>query len=118
MAGQATELPSLGSGALQAGTGATSLVTDRATTIPAYFVGHWIEVQDGSGNVKGTYRISAIGTDGKTVTVTPDTGVTYVPTAGDKWQGVYHFDTADGAERETIVLSGDPIRLGANGVQR
>ena len=110
-AGQATELPSLGSGTLLAGTGATALVTDRSASIPAYFAGHWIEAQDGSGAVKGTYRITAIGADGKTVTVAPDTGVTYAPVAGDRWYGIYILDNVT-LSSNSIVKTSDLFKAG------
>ena len=112
LSGQATELPSLGSGMLGAGTGATTLVTDRASSIPAYFMGHWVEVQDASANVKGTYRVSAIGADGKTLTVVPDIGVNYAPASGDKWYGIYRFDKATLANGITLKTS-DFFRSGS-----
>ena len=63
-------LPSLGMGVAQAGSGGAVLVTDRAKAIPAYFVGHWVEVRDGStGALEGTWRVASIGADGLTVTL-------------------------------------------------
>ncbi len=59
--GQSTELPSLGSGVALDGSGGAVLVTDRGVAIPAYFVGHWVEVTAADGEVKGTWRIGEIG---------------------------------------------------------
>jgi hypothetical protein len=108
--GQSTELPGLGSGAAQAGSGGTTLVTDRSTAIPAYFVGHWVEVTTSTGTLKGTYRIGAIGGDGKTVElVTEPVGGSISVDPGDLWQGVYRFDnvTVRGGAK---LASVDPIR--------
>ena len=51
--GQATELPSLGSGIAQAGTTGATLVTDRAVNIPAYFAGNWVEIRDCGQRAEG-----------------------------------------------------------------
>ena len=92
--GQSTELPGLGSGAAQAGSGGSTLVTDRSATIPGYFVGHWVEASTSTGDLKGTYRIASIGADGRTVTlVTEPAGGSVSVDPGDLWQGVHRFDT-------------------------
>ena len=100
--GQATVLPALGSGIAQAGSSDITLVTDK-TSIPAYFVGHWVEVSSPDATVKGTWQVVAI--DGSTLTLADGATVT----EGDSWQGVYRFDkiTIRGSAR---LSSSDPIR--------
>ena len=100
--GSSTVLPALGSGIAQTGSSGITLVTDK-TSIPAYFVGHWVEVSSPDGNLKGTWQVVAV--DGSTLTL--DGGATVAE--GDSWQGVYRFD------KVTIRASGrlsssDPIR--------
>jgi len=109
---QATELPSLGSGIAQSGSSGATLVTDRATNIPAYFAAHWVEISTSAGVLKGTWRIAAInnGSNAKTVTLAPNGTDAANVAAGDKWQGVYRFDNLTGANGETLA-SVDPIRL-------
>ncbi|MDP9191464.1 MAG: Ig-like domain-containing protein [Acidobacteriota bacterium] len=85
------DLPSLGSGVAQANSSANTLVTDRTDNIGAYFVGHWVRVTDNTGAVKGTWRIATI--SAKTATLTPNAGETISIAQGDKWQGLYRFDT-------------------------
>ncbi len=102
-----TVLPALGAGVAQAGSSAAVLATDRAKAIPAYFVGHWVEVYDGASKaLKGTAQVSSIGPDGLTVTLDADLGVA----EGDLWQGVYRFDDLKIAAGESLV-SDDPIRV-------
>jgi hypothetical protein len=116
--GLATELPSLGKGAAQAGSAGAVLVTDRSTSIPAYFAGHWIEIRTAAGALKGTWRIStaAGGISSKTVTLAPNGAETINVAAGDLWQGVYRFDSLTTPATVTVsILSNDPIRLGADG---
>ena len=95
-------LPALGSGIAQAGSSGITLITDK-TSIPAYFVGHWVEVSSPDGTVEGTWQVVAI--DGSTLTL--DDGATV--DVGDSWQGVYRFDrvTIRGSGR---LSSSDPIR--------
>jgi hypothetical protein len=111
-AGQLVDLPALGSGTAQAGSSGATLVTDRGTAIPAYFAGHWIEISDASGNLKGTWAIATI--NNKTVTLTPNASETISVQQGDKWQGVYRFDHVSYRNGES-VRSNDPIRIGVNG---
>ena len=105
--GEATELPALGSGVAGAGSQGAVLVTDRAS-IPAYFVGHWVEVSDSGGLLRDTWRVTAI--DGPRLILEPNDGESVVISPGDLWQGVYRFDdyTVGGAVE---VLSQDPIRV-------
>ncbi|HUP60265.1 MAG TPA: carboxypeptidase regulatory-like domain-containing protein [Thermoanaerobaculia bacterium] len=88
--GQATVLPSLGNGSAQAGTSNATLITDRPTNIPTYFVGHWVEITSASGSVKGTWRIASV--NGKSATLA-NGSETIALAAGDLWRGVYRFDT-------------------------
>ena len=102
-------LPALGHGVAQAGSGGTVLVTDRATPIPAYFVGHWVEVLDGVGGIKGRARVTAV--SGVTVTLSADVGLA----EGDGWQGVYLFDSVQATNGVTL-LSDDPVRIDGEAV--
>ncbi|HMM34458.1 MAG TPA: Ig-like domain-containing protein [Thermoanaerobaculia bacterium] len=90
--GQATVLPSFGSGTAQEGTGGATLVTGRSGAIPAYFEGHWVEVRR-AGTLLGTWRIGGI--TGGTVTLAPNESEAIELQAGDAWQGVYRFDRVD-----------------------
>jgi hypothetical protein len=109
---QATSLPSLGRGlALSGSTGAT-LVTDRTVDIPAYFVGHWIEIATPSGTLKGTWKVAAI--NAKSVTLAPNGSESISIAAGDGWQGVYRFDNLKNPTGAKIA-GNDPIRIGVNG---
>jgi len=112
---QITELPSLGNGIAQSGSGGATLVTDRATNIPAYFGAHWVEIRDASGAFKGVWRVSAI--NAKTLTLAQNSA-SDVPNvaAGDQWRGVYRFDNVTIAGNETFY-SGDPILVGASRLQ-
>ncbi|HEU4887567.1 MAG TPA: family 16 glycoside hydrolase, partial [Thermoanaerobaculia bacterium] len=109
---QATSLPSLGNGTALSGTANATLVTDRASDIPAYFKGHWVEIRNAGGTVKGTWRIGQL--SAKTATLLPNAGETISLAAGDKWQGVYLFDKLIVPNTVTI-LGADPIRIGVNG---
>ena len=103
--GQGTDLPALGSGlALNTVSGPT-LVTDRAADVPAYFVGHWVRVTTALGIVKGTWKIGSI--DHKSVTLVPNGTETINVQNGDRWQGVYRFDSV--ALGNTTLTSVDPI---------
>ena len=84
--GPSTVLPALGSGLAQTGSSGTTLITDK-TLIPAYFVGHWVEVSAADGTAKGTWQILAI--DGSALTLADGATVA----EGDSWQGVYRFDS-------------------------
>ena len=110
--GQPTVLPSLGSGTALTGTSGSTLVTDRSVDIPAYFFGHWVEISSGA-TLKGTWRIGNV--SGKTVTLTPNGTETISLSAGDTWQGVYHFDSKTVAPNTTLS-STDPIRIGTGGL--
>jgi hypothetical protein len=112
-AGGITQLPSMGNGIAQAGSSGAILVTDSPANIFGFFVGHWVEVRDVSGTLKGTWHIGSI--NAKTVTLTPNGNETIAVQAGDLWQGVYQFDSVQAPNGDTIKSS-DPIRIGANGV--
>jgi hypothetical protein len=112
LSGQPTVLPSLGSGTALTGTSGSTLVTDRSVDIPAYFVGHWVEISSGA-TLKGTWRISNV--SGKTATLTPNGAETISLSVGDTWQGVYHFDSKT-VTTNTTLSSTDPIRIGTGGL--
>ncbi len=103
--GQATVLPSLGSGTAQEGTSGAVLATGR-TSIPAYFTGHWVEVRR-AGSTLGTWRIGTIA--GGTVTLETNGSEAVSLLVGDSWQGVYQFDRVDVAGN-AVLQSVDPIR--------
>jgi large repetitive protein len=106
-----TILPSLGKGAAQSGSGGATLVTDRSKAIPAYFVGHWVEVRASeSGPLKGTWRIAEIGVDGLTAVLSSNAGEPVAVEVGDSWQGVYRFDEYT-VRGDVQVVSVDPIRV-------
>jgi hypothetical protein len=99
--GNFTELPSLGAGLARNGTSGSTLVTDRASDIPSYFEGHWVEIEG-----KGTWRIASI--SGRSATLAPNANETIALAPSDLWRGVYRFDTLrlrNGAR----LISGDRI---------
>ncbi|HYC60809.1 MAG TPA: carboxypeptidase regulatory-like domain-containing protein [Thermoanaerobaculia bacterium] len=104
---QKTELPALGNGTAQDGSSGATLVTARSQNIPTYFIGHWVEIYDASGALEGTWRVATI--NAKTVTLRPNGNETISVDQGDRWQGVYRFDTVD--FRGVVVDSADPIRV-------
>ena len=106
LTGQPVILPSLGSGVAQSGTSGSTVGSDRAKDIPAYFVGHWVEIRDAAGTLKGTWRISAV--NAKSFTLA-GSGVNVA--AGDRWQGVYRFDNA--VLKGVTFTSADPLRVTA-----
>ena len=106
--GGSTVLPSIGTGAALAGSGGATLVTDRATDIPAYFVGHWIEIRNPAGALKGTWRIAEVN---GTTAVLEAGGSAPTVAEGDTWQGVYRFDNYS-VVGNVPVTSPDPIRVG------
>lgn len=102
--GQQTKLPSLGSGVAQPAPSGATVVTNRTADIPLYFEGHWVEIRDAAGVLKGTWRIATV--SGKAFTLE---GAGISVAQGDLWQGVYRFDN--------VVLTGarlensDPVRV-------
>ncbi len=105
-----TVLPSLGSGTAGSGSGGATLVTGRSRAIPAYFVGHWVEIRNGAGVLEGTWRIASIGTDGQTVVLASNAGEAVTVDEGDGWQGVYRFDEYT-VKGDVQVVSADPIHV-------
>ncbi|MDA8020340.1 MAG: Ig-like domain-containing protein [Thermoanaerobaculia bacterium] len=100
--GNWTELPALGAGAAQVGSGADVLVTDLATPVQTYFVGHWVEIYDGAtGALEGTYRIAEILPGGLSVRLAANGPDTPAVDPDDLWQGVYLFDD--------LLLTGDAL---------
>jgi len=107
--GQATELPSLGSGAALTGSGGTTLVTDRTVNIPAYFASHWVEIKGSTGLLKGTWRIATVTPNSKTVTLAPNGNETMSIAVGDTWAGLYRFDNV--TLRSSTLKSSDRIEV-------
>ena len=107
VAGESTRLPALGGGLALAASGGAVLATDRTVDVPAYFVGHWVEIYDGvTGLLEGTYRIASVA--GTTVTLAAAGGETIAVDPDDRWQGVYRFDNV--AIRGTVpFFSSDPV---------
>ena len=89
--------------AAQAGSLGVTLETGLAETIPAFFDGHWVEIRQPDGTLKGTWRIDSI--DGSTITL--ESGATVAE--NDLWQGVYRFDSVTISDYGQ-VKSEDPIR--------
>ncbi|MBL8113926.1 MAG: hypothetical protein JNK60_13680, partial [Acidobacteria bacterium] len=109
---QGGDLPSLGSGVAQPGSGGTTLVTDRLTDVPASFAGHHVEIRAATGAVEGLYAIStaANGITGKTLLLIPVSGGAPASVdPGDLWQGVNAFDSV---QISSSLASGDPVRTG------
>ncbi|MFL6203112.1 MAG: carboxypeptidase regulatory-like domain-containing protein, partial [Thermoanaerobaculia bacterium] len=106
-----TILPSLGKGTAGAGSGGATLATGRSKTIPAYFVGHWVEVRSAAtGALEGTWRVASIAADGFTVTLASNTGEAVTVDPNDAWQGIYRVDSF--TIRGSVQLdSADPIRV-------
>jgi Bacterial Ig-like domain/Carboxypeptidase regulatory-like domain/F5/8 type C domain len=104
--GQYTILPTLGSGSAVAGTSGAVVVTNKASNIHPYFAGHWVEILDAGGAVKGMWRIGSV--SGKTMTLVPNGAESIDVQPGDGFQGVYRFDNV--TLRTSRVVSGDPLR--------
>ncbi|MBL8111998.1 MAG: hypothetical protein JNK60_03875, partial [Acidobacteria bacterium] len=104
--GQATELPALGNGTAQAGSSGALLKTGRATPVPQFFAGHFVEVSTGA-MLKGTYRIAAV--SGGDLTLESASGPAPAVQPGDTFQGVYRVDAFALAGSESFT-SPDPIR--------
>jgi hypothetical protein len=104
--GQSTILPALGSGVAQIGSHDAVLVADR-TSIGAYFVGHWVDVSNATGEPKGTWRIASIGET--SLTLQPNGTEIINIEAGDTWQGVYRFDSVT-VQNNGKLQSADPVR--------
>lgn len=102
----AAVLPALGGGIAKEGTIGATLVTDRTLSIPAYFVGHWVEILR-EGSLLGSWRIESV-TD-TTVMLEPNGTETIDLVSGDHWQGVYRFDSVM-APSGRRLMSADPIR--------
>ncbi|MFL6246938.1 MAG: discoidin domain-containing protein [Thermoanaerobaculia bacterium] len=98
-----TTLPSLGSGTALTGTSGAILVT--GSNVPLYFGAHWVRVTGTDNVVKGTWRVKSIA--GKNITLKPNAAETISLQAGDKWQGIYLFDTV--TVKNTTLVSLDPI---------
>jgi hypothetical protein len=86
-----TWLPALGRGEAGSGTSGATLLTGRASDIPPYFVGHWVEIRSAAGSLKGTWRIASIA--GTAVTLAPNGAESIALEGGDRWVGVYRFDS-------------------------
>ncbi len=106
VSGRVTDLPSLGTGLAQAGTAGALVVTDKTEAIPAYFVGHWVEVETPSRAIEGTWRIASIA--GASFTLAPNGTETIDVQEGDTWTGVYRFDAVTVTGGATLQ-SVDPV---------
>jgi hypothetical protein len=104
-----TVLPSLGRGIVQDGSSGGTVLTGRDTAIPAYFVGHWFEVEGQDRYVKGVWRIASI--DGTTVTLEPKAGQPFTIAPGDRWRGIYRFDSVTVAPGSTLVSVDSIVQL-------
>ncbi|MEO8034568.1 MAG: hypothetical protein ABI837_09045, partial [Acidobacteriota bacterium] len=89
LTGQPTELPSLGRGTAQTGSGGATLVLAAAPQ--PYFRAHWVDIVTPAGVSKGTWRIGSI--NGATITLTPNTTEGINVQVGDTWRGVYRLDS-------------------------
>jgi hypothetical protein len=106
--GQTSQFPALGTGVAQNGSSGNTLVTNRASNIPAYFVGHFVEVKTATGAAKGIWRIATV--NAKTVTLTPNGSESINIEAGDIWRGAYRFDSLK--LRTQKLISEDRLILG------
>jgi hypothetical protein len=109
LSGPSTDLPALGAGTAQSGSGGALLVTGRPEGVPAYFTGHFVEIHDGaSGALEGTFRVASV--EGDRIFLLALDGVEPAADPGDRFQGVYRFDeiTASGG---ADLISDDPIRV-------
>ena len=97
-----TELPSLGSGSAAVGSGGTWLETGLPNVAP-FFVGHWVEVRELDGTLRGRWRIRSISGGGLELE-DPDGGPVSVQ-VGDGWHGLYLFDSL--ATRGRVRLDSD-----------
>src|SRR5262249_35088023 len=105
-----TILPSLGRGIVQDGSADGTVLTGRDASIPAYFVGHWFEVEGQDRYVKGVWKIA--GVNGTTVTLEPKTGYPFSLIApGDRWRGLYRFDAVTVAPGAVLVSVDSIIQL-------
>ncbi len=114
ISGRVTDLPSLGTGTAQTGTAGAVVVTDKNAPIPAYFVGHWVEVETPARVVEGTWRIASV--DGASFTLEPNDTETIDVQVGDTWTGVYRFDTVNvtgGATLQSVdpVIESGPVAI-------
>jgi len=104
-----TIFPSLGRGIVQAGSSGGTVLTGRDATIPAYFVGHWLEVEGQDRFVKGVWAIAAV--DGTTITLEPNPNRAFNIAAGDRWRGIYRFDTVTVASGSVLVSTDKIVQL-------
>jgi hypothetical protein len=105
-----TVLPRLGMGVVQAGSGGATLVTDRTDGVPEWFIGHWVAIEDAdTGAENGVWQIAAV--NGRTVTLDPAGGPTPDLSTGDRWEGVYRFDSVE-VPGGAWLLPGDRIDAG------
>jgi hypothetical protein len=113
IAGGITDLPSLGTGLAGSGSIGAILITDRATNIPEYFSGHWVEIRDFAGTLKGRWKIAQIdAANRKKVTLAPNASEPIDIVPGDSWRGIYRFDDVSLAGAE-VLTSKDPILIGS-----
>ncbi|HUF85492.1 MAG TPA: Ig-like domain-containing protein [Acidimicrobiia bacterium] len=99
-----TEPAWLGVGTAQPGSAGATLVTEDVFEgeVPSYFVGHWIEIRDSNGALKGRWRIEAI--HGSMVTLAPSAYGTPDAQVGDRYRGVFVLSGLDVRERGILHL--------------
>ncbi|HVR44514.1 MAG TPA: Ig-like domain-containing protein [Thermoanaerobaculia bacterium] len=103
-----TDLPALGHGIAQDGSGGATLVTDRAAPIPPEFVGHRVEIRAPDGALRGAWRIAGIAGE-RTVDLAPDGSEIVEVRPGDSWRGAYHLDSLTLVR--AIVRTEDALRV-------
>ncbi len=106
--GQVTSLPALGGGVAQPGSGGATLETDLGATIPAYFAGHWIEIADTAGSLRGVWQVESV--SDRSMTLKSMAGENLDINPGDRWLGVYRFDSITVAGNAKLA-SLDPLRV-------
>jgi hypothetical protein len=98
-----------GSGSLLDGSGQALLLTGRSSDIPAYMLGHWVQITSALGIDRGAWPI--VGIEGTTLTLGASDLGEAVVAEGDSWRGLYRFDTVTVRQSARLRLS-DLIEVG------
>jgi hypothetical protein len=83
-----TELPGIGGGIAAPGTSGASILSE--TPLRGSFLGHWIEVTNAQGTVKGTCRVASYGPG--SLTLESNGAVVPGVMPGDTFRGLYRLD--------------------------